>query len=230
MNTNNRPRLSIILPVLNEADTLAKTLLNLSLLRQSGAETIVVDGGSCDTTVSLAAEFADSVLSVAKGRAVQMNSGARVARGDYLLFLHADTVMPNDAQSELLNAIHNQVFWGRFDVRLTGRNAMFRLIESTMNLRSRLTGIATGDQAIFVNRNVFQQVGGYPNVPLMEDIVLSKRLKRVRVPLCIRTKVITNSRRWESNGILRTIVLMWTLRFLFFVGIDANRLARFYYR
>ena len=229
LTTNNKLRLSIILPVLNEADRLPKTLQSLSVLRQSGAETIVVDGGSCDATVLLATDSVDCVLSVAKGRAFQMNSGARVARGDFLLFLHADTVMPNDAQVELLEAVHNQSMWGRFDVRLTGRNAMFRIVEFCMNLRSRLTGIATGDQAIFVDRNVFAQVGGYPEVPLMEDVVLSTKLRRLRMPLCIKTKVIADSRRWESNGILRTIILMWILRFLFFVGIDANRLARFYY-
>ena len=230
MSGQKNPGLSIIIPVLNEVVALAKAFDGIALLRRSGAQVIVVDGGSHDDTVILATKLADRVLSTAKGRAMQMNCGARIALGDYLLFLHADTVMSNDAQLKLLEAIQNQPVWGRFDVRLSGRNMILRVVEYFMNLRSRVTGIATGDQAIFVSREVFCKLGGYSEILLMEDIVLSTRLRRWESPLCIGSKILSDSRRWESNGILRTIVLMWVLRLLFYAGADANKLADIYYR
>jgi len=230
LSNQKKPGLSIIIPVLNEVVALVKAVDGIDLLRRSGAEVIVVDGGSQDGTVALATELADRVLSTATGRAMQMNCGAKIAAGDYLLFLHADTVMSDDAQSRLLVTIQKHPVWGRFDVRLSGHYSIFRVVEYFMNLRSRVTGIATGDQAIFVNRDVFHKLGGYPEIPLMEDIVLSTQLRRWDSPLCIASKIISDSRRWESNGVIRTIVLMWVLRFLFFVGVDADKLASIYYR
>jgi rSAM/selenodomain-associated transferase 2 len=181
---------------------------------------IVVDGGSEDGTAALAAGLCDRVLAAPRGRATQMNAGAREARGDILLFLHADTRLPENF------ALENHV-WGRFDVRIEGRHPLLKVVAWSMNLRSRLTGIATGDQAIFVRRDAFP---GFPELPLMEDIAFSKAMKRIARPACLRAKVVTSGRRWESSGVLRTIVLMWRLRLLFFLGISPSKLARRYER
>ncbi len=222
-------RLSIIVPALNEAANIAATLQRLHAMRQRGHEVIVVDGGSSDETVVRATPLADQIIHSKAGRARQMNAGAEQAQGDLLWFLHADTLVPEESDlllSESLKA-HN-ARWGRFDVRLSGRHPLFWLIASMMNLRSCLTGIATGDQGIFVHRTLFTQVGGYPEQPLMEEIALSKRLKKISSPLCIDTPLITSSRRWESRGILRTMFLMWRLRFYYALGVDPARLARLY--
>lgn len=205
----------------------------LSALRKLGGgigEIIVVDGGSKDETVEFARGLADRVLIAPPGRASQMNAGARAARGEILLFPHADTLLPLRAGELIVDGLtRSSRGWGRFDVRLAGRHPMLRVIERAMNLRSRLTGIATGDQAIFVRRSLFERVGGYPEIALMEDVALSRRLKREGPPLCLRVPVVTSSRRWERDGILRTVLLMWSLRLAFFLGVDANRLARLYY-
>ncbi len=223
-------QLSIIIPVLNEAVVIKDTLAVLEALRLQGAEVIVVDGGSTDDTVDLAVKASVRILASSSGRAVQMNHGAKFARGDYLLFLHADTLFSDDAHKQLTAAIRDRRLWGRFDVRLSGRGVLLRVVESAMNLRSRLTGIATGDQAIFVQSGAFKGVGGYPEIALMEDIALSKKLKRQGPPACLDSKVVTDSRRWEEHGILRTIVLMWSLRLLYFMGVDVNLLAKVYAR
>jgi len=223
-------QLSIIIPVLNEAVVIKNTLAALGALRLQGAEVIVVDGGSTDDTVDLAVQASDWILTSPSGRAVQMNYGAKFARGDYLLFLHADTLFSDDAWKQLTAAIRDRRLWGRFDVRLSGRNVLLRIVESAMNLRSRLTGIATGDQAIFVQSSAFHDVGGYSEIALMEDIELSKKLKQRELPVCLNSKVVTDSRRWEEHGILRTIALMWSLRLLYFMGVDASLLAKIYAR
>jgi rSAM/selenodomain-associated transferase 2 len=182
---------------------------------------IVVDGGSEDDTARLAAELCDRVLVAPRGRAAQMNAGAREASGEVLVFLHADTRLPSDAD-KLIRGL-----WGRFDVRIDGSHPLLKVVAWSMNLRSRLTGIATGDQAIFVRRNAFP---GFPELPLMEDVAFSKAMKRVARPACLRAKVITSARRWESRGVVRTILLMWWLRLLFFLGIPVHKLARRYER
>jgi rSAM/selenodomain-associated transferase 2 len=164
------------------------------------------------------------VLTARPGRAVQMNAGARQASGDALLFLHADTRLPALADEFILSSLEKKV-WGRFDVQIVGEHPLLRVVACAMNLRSRLTGIATGDQAIFVRHDVFQ---GFPDIALMEDIALSRRLKRRGRPACLRSRVLTSGRRWERRGVLRTIVLMWRLRLLYFLGMPAERLARFY--
>ena len=223
-------RLSIILPVLNEAGTLPATLAALQPLRRQGHEILVVDGGSDDDTPAVAARLADRILTAPRGRGRQMNAGAAVASGEVLLFLHADTRLPAAADASIDAALRARSrVWGRFDVRLSGSAWPLRIIEWSMNRRSCLTGMATGDQAIFVTREAFRQVGGFPELPLMEDLALSRRLKRLSRPACVRPPVITSSRRWEAQGILRTVLLMWSLRLAWFLGVPPHRLARIYY-
>lgn len=223
------PRLSIIIPAIDEADRLATVLPSLSGLRRAGHEVVVVDGGSRDDTRQRAGPLVDCVLMAERGRARQMNAGAAASSGDVLLFLHADSLLPGDADAAIAGAMKVSC-WGRFDVRLRGREWPFRVIESCMNLRSRLTGIATGDQAIFVARTAFEQVGGFPDIALMEDVAISRRLKAIARPACLRQKVATSARRWRANGIARTVVLMWRLRLAFALGADPRQLARRYER
>jgi rSAM/selenodomain-associated transferase 2 len=223
------PRISIIIPVIDEAEGLAATLPPLARLRHAGHEVIVVDGGSRDDTRRRAGPLADRVLIAGRGRARQMNAGAAAATGDVLLFLHADSLLPGDAEAAITRAMGVSC-WGRFDVRLWGREWPLRVIEVFMNLRSRLTGIATGDQAIFVERETFKRIGGYPDIPLMEDIAISRLLKAITRPACLRQKVVTSARRWRTNGITRTVVLMWRLRLAFALGADPRQLARRYER
>ncbi|WPL19246.1 PGL/p-HBAD biosynthesis glycosyltransferase [Thiorhodovibrio winogradskyi] len=229
-------RLSIITPTLNEASAISALLGDLAPLRAAGHELILVDGGSSDATRALAEPLVDRLLDAPRGRAAQMNAGAQVATGELLWFLHADSRVPAAAAEALLAAaraggrpgMRPVVRWGRFDVRLSGRHPLLRVIERAMNLRSCLSGIATGDQGLFVTRADFTAVGGFPNIPLMEDIALSRRLRRLARPLCLRPALITSSRRWESRGILRTMVLMWRLRLAYALGADPARLARLY--
>jgi len=218
------PRLSIIMPVRNEAAGIREALEALAPLRSRAHEVIVVDGESDDGTASLAAPACDQMLVTPRGRALQMNTGAQVASGDALLFLHADTRLPERAD-ELVFAALARSSWGRFDVRIASRRALLALVACGMNLRSRLTGIATGDQAIFVRRDAFP---GFPEIPLMEDIALSRALKRRERPACLRARVVTSARRWEARGVLRTILLMWRLRLLYALGTPPQRLARDY--
>lgn len=221
-------RLSIILPTLDEAAGIAAALLPLQALRRAGHEVIVADGGSTDGTATRAMPLADRVIAAPRGRARQMNAGAAVATGEALLFLHADTRLPADATARIAAALAKHA-WGRFDVTIQGRPALLRVVAALMNLRSRLTGIATGDQALFVTRAAFDAVAGYPDIPLMEDIALSKQLKRLGPPACLADKVSTSGRRWERHGVWRTILLMWRLRFDYWRGVPAERLARRYY-
>ncbi len=221
-------KISIIIPVLNEAGQIIDTLKSLEHYRQQGHEVIIVDGGSSDGTLAVAEPFVDTTLSCKAGRAVQMNQGIAAAKGDVLLFLHADTQLPADAISSMIAVIEDGYFWGRFNVRLSGNHLMFRLIERLMNLRSCITGVATGDQAIFVSRESIDIIGDYPQLPLMEDVVFSKKLRSLGWPACIKRQVVTSSRRWEEQGILRTMLLMWRIRLLFFLGVSADKLAKQY--
>lgn len=221
-------RISVIIPALNEATTLKETLMPLQRWRKSGHEIILVDGGSEDDSQVIAAPLVDVVMESEKGRAQQMNAGARVANGEVLLFLHADTHLPNSADEMVLRALVKHR-WGRFDVRLSGCHWLLRVVEYMMNWRSCMTGIATGDQALFLERMLFNELGGFPELPLMEDIALSKRLRQlVGRPACLNPPLTTSSRRWEENGILRTILLMWRLRLAYFLGISPHYLARQY--
>lgn len=222
--------LSIIIPTLNEAERLQELLLHLQA-RCPGADVIVVDGGSWDCSRDLVQRFPRvRFVASAQGRAKQMNAGARAARGDILLFLHADTLLPPGTQAAVREALAApEVVCGRFDVRFDNPRPIFRTIAAMMNLRSRLSGIFTGDQAIFVSRQIFEALGGYPDIPLMEDVELSRRLKRQGRRACLRLQVQTSTRKWERGGILRTIVLMWMLRLFYFVGVKPDRLHGWYY-
>ncbi len=222
-------RISVVIPSLNEADHLTSALNDLAPLRAAGHELILVDGGSTDGTPEQAAGCVDRVLRSAPGRALQMNLGAEAAGGDTLWFLHADTRVPPDGLRALERAIEAGRPWGRFDVRLSGAQPLLRVVERAMNLRSRLTGIATGDQGIFVRAEAFRRVGGFPPLPLMEDIALSRRLRSLARPACLRPPLVTSSRRWERDGVVRTILLMWRLRLAYALGADPRRLARRYY-
>ncbi|MCU0621195.1 MAG: TIGR04283 family arsenosugar biosynthesis glycosyltransferase [Gemmatimonadales bacterium] len=217
------------MPALDEAEGIGAVLAALAPLRARGHEVIVVDGGSRDDTSRVAAPLADRVLVTPRGRARQQNAGAAVARGDVLLFLHADTVLPDGADRLVLQALARPGrAWGRFDIRIEGRAPVLRLVAALMNLRSRWSGIATGDQAIFVRRSTFEAVGGFPAIELMEDVALSARLRRVAPPACLRERVVTSGRRWEARGPLRTIGLMWSLRLRYALGESPASLRRRY--
>lgn len=221
-------KLSFIIPALNEGAYIRSCLEPLQWFRAQGHEVILVDGGSIDDTIAQARPLVDQVMQSPRGRARQMNTGAQVATGDVFLFLHADTVLPGEMGDLPPQRIQGTRAWGRYDVQLSGSQFLLRVIEYFMNLRSRITGIATGDQVIFVTRRLFLDSGGFPEVPIMEDIELSSRLIRVCRPLCLRTRVTTSSRRWERNGIVKTILKMWLLRLGYFFGADPERLARRY--
>ena len=218
--------LSIIVPCLNEAGGIASSLERLQPLRTRGIEVIVVDGNSNDGSLARAAPLADRTLTAPRGRASQMNTGAAFASGRTLLFLHADCELPSDADcliSDGMSASGRR--WGRFDVRLAGTHPLLRIVARTMNWRSRLTGIATGDQGIFVERELFFAVGGFPAIPLMEDVALSGKLKRIAAPLCLKQRITASGRRWERYGVVRTILLMWQLRLAYFMGASPVGLA-----
>jgi len=228
MTARADPMLSIIMPVLDECAGIVDALAALAPFRARGAEVIVVDGGSRDGTPDLARPHAH-VIAAPRGRAAQMNAGAAVATGDVLLFLHADTRLAPDADRQVREGLERSGrAWGRFDVAIEGRQPLLRMIELTMNLRSRLSGIATGDQAMFVTRAAFDRVGGFPDIALMEDVAISARLKRVSAPLCLRARVLTSGRRWRQRGALSTMLLMWRLRLAYFCGADPSALARRY--
>jgi rSAM/selenodomain-associated transferase 2 len=223
-----RKKISIIIPTLNEAEFISVCLTALQLLRERGHEVIVVDAASNDATVSLCENRVDLVLSTARGRARQLNLGAQKASGDLLLFLHVDSLLPANAGEVLEGIMDSKPIWGRFDIRLSGSKLLFRVIEYFMNMRSRLTGIATGDQAMFVSRQLFELVGGFPQIELMEDISISSKLKKICQPICLKEKVQASSRRWEQNGILKTVLKMWSLRLRYAIGVSPERLARDY--
>jgi rSAM/selenodomain-associated transferase 2 len=219
--------LSIVVPVYNEADQVDKLIRRLRLLNDGlVADIIIVDGGSTDDTAErLSQQF--NVIQSDKGRANQMNAGAKVATGIWVMFVHADTdIGPSHIAAAVSHgALHK---WGRFDVRLSAKGFSFRVIEAFINWRSRLTKVATGDQCIFVRKSVFDQLNGFTDMPLMEDVDLSKRLKKLGKPACLEKTVVTSSRRWEENGVVPTVLLMWKLRYLFWRGVSAEKLAKLY--
>lgn len=222
-------KLSIIIPALNEEKQIHACLNGLQPIRERGHEVILVDGGSQDQTCKMSNDLVDRVVHARMGRASQMNTGAKSAGGDIFLFLHADTVLSEDADYQIIRHIKDpDYYWGRFDIRLSGQHWLFRMIERFMNMRTRLTSINTGDHAIFISKALFNQIGGYEEIPLMEDISLSRKLKCIVKPVNLRQTVITSSRRWETRGIIRTLFTMWYLRLLYFFGIHPEQLVRKY--
>jgi len=221
-------KVSIIIPTLNESTVIAGSLLALQSLRQQGVELIVVDGGSLDNTQQLAKPLVDMLFLSEPGRAKQMNKGAMQSQGRLLLFLHADCRLPEEAHQLLIELTERIEVWGRFDVRLDGTQGVFRVIETLMNWRSRLSGIMTGDQAIFVSSQLFKKVQGYPDIQLMEDIALSKKLNKEQAAVCLKSRVLSSSRRWQQNGVMRTVLLMWRLRVAYFFHSDPAILAKKY--
>ncbi len=222
-------RLAIIIPVFNECSVIAQSLASLAPFRERGVEVVVVDGGSDDGTPEIARPSVDQLVVAPRGRARQMNAGAASARSPVLMFLHADTRLASNADELILNGlVATGREWGRFDVRIDGASRWLPVVAWLMNLRSRISGIATGDQAIFVSRHAFEALGGFPDQSLMEDVELSSRLLRRGRPLCLGPPVVTSGRRWVSRGIWRTIFLMWWLRLLYFFGMAPDRLARLY--
>ncbi len=223
------PTLSIVMPVLNEAAGMGAALQALAPLRARGVQLIVADGGSSDATVALAQAAGATVIAAPRGRALQMNAGAAQASARVLLFLHADTLLPDNADQLIAQALADgQAVWGRFDVHITGQPRMLRVVAAFMNARSRWSGMATGDQAMFMTRAAFDAVGGFPDQPLMEDIEISRRLRQISRPACLRAKVYTSGRRWETRGVWRTVLLMWRLRFAYWRGVAPEHLAELY--
>jgi len=218
---------SIIIPSLNEASGIRACLLALQELRAE-CQLIIVDAGSTDRTREISLPLVDVFIAAPKGRAVQMNAGAEKASADVLIFLHADTFLPENALSCIQHALDSGAQWGRFDMQLVGESFMLKVVAAMMNWRSRLTGIATGDQVIFVKRAAFQAVGCFPDIALMEDIAISKRLKKISECYCLTAKVQSSGRRWEDFGVWRTIVLMWSLRLRYFFGAEPDTLAQLY--
>ena len=224
-------QLSIIIPALNEAAHIADTLVPLQAMRARGVEIILVDGGSADATTHEATPWVDRIIDSEPGRARQMNAGAAIARGNALLFLHADSHLHDDADQLIANALSVPgTVWGRFNVAISGAHVMFPVVSWFMNHRSCLTGIATGDQGIFATRAAFELVGGFPDQPLMEDIELCARLKKISSPICLTEKITTSGRRWEKYGVWHTIVLMWWLRLRYSMGATPEEIHRAYYK
>jgi rSAM/selenodomain-associated transferase 2 len=230
-------RVSIIIPVLNEGETLSAALSDLALnVQNESAEILIVDGGSSDNTIEIARRCATKfpenalrIIGAGRGRASQQNSGAGLASGEVLMFLHADTRLPHDGIRRAIDAFEgNESEWGRFDVRFDEEDVRMRVIAQMMNWRSRVTGVATGDQCIFVRRSAFFAAGGFPDQPLMEDIDLSTRLKQISKPICLRDRVTTSARRWRKHGVVRTVLLMWWIRFAHWLGVSPSTLARWY--
>ena len=219
--------ISIIIPVLNEEQSVKALLQQLQIYRQQGHEVIVVDGGSHDETVSISKPLADKVIMSESGRARQMNKGVAESTNEVLWFLHADTSIPENVIETIQESL-NEYEWGRFNIKLSGLHFLFRVVEKMINIRSCLSGIATGDQGIFVKRKTFESIGGYSEIPLMEDVTLSKKLKTTHQPACIKETLTTSSRRWEKNGIIKTILLMWYLRFLYWIGVTPDKLTKLY--
>lgn len=220
--------ISIVIPTLNEQGPIFNTLTELQCLRRVGHELIIVDGGSTDTTVEITRPLADQVLVAKRGRAKQMNTGATASHGDILVFLHADTILPKGADSLIMRAVHTGALWGRFDVEIDGPGLLLRLVAIAMNVRSQITGIATGDQAIWVKKDFFEAIGAFPELSIMEDIAMSTKMNALVHPACLRPRVRTSGRRWLEHGVAKTILSMCSLRLAYFLGVPPRILSNRY--
>lgn len=222
--------LSIIIPTFNEQKNIRDLLRLLQPVRDCGAELIVVDGGSTDSSCEVAEPLCDHLIHSERGRAMQMNAGAAIANGELLWFLHADSI-PSDAVFDRLQKIcdSGEHIWGRFNISMSGSHFLLKIVAFMMNIRSWVTGIATGDQGIFIHRNLFEEVNGFSNISLMEDISMCSELKKIKMPFCCREKLVTSSRKWEEKGVFRTIVLMWWIRFAYAMGRNPKKLHQQYY-
>jgi rSAM/selenodomain-associated transferase 2 len=221
-------KLSVVIPCLNEGEQLVVLLRGLQYLRDQGHEVILVDGGSDPPLPAAHETYVDKLLVTPPGRAIQMNRGRASSTGVLLWFLHADSEVEAGIEQGMFKVTGSELLWGRFDVSLSGNHPLLRVVEWMMNWRSRITGIATGDQGLFMHKSLFDKVGGFPEQALMEDIEISRRLKRIVTPCCLRERLITSSRRWESAGIVATILLMWGLRLAYWLGVSPERLAGYY--
>ncbi|PCJ37648.1 MAG: glycosyl transferase [Cellvibrionales bacterium] len=226
---NDSLPLSIVIPVLNEAEEIYPCLRRLQALRKQGVQVIVVDGGSDDDTIATASPLADLVISSEKGRARQMNAGAALADRDWVLFLHADTRLPVNLPDIMVVWGFTPSVWGFFAIKVKDAAPLLRVVQWFMNRRSFSTSISTGDQCQFVKREVFEQIGGFADIPLMEDIEMSKRLKRQSRPLYVSARVETSGRKWQRDGVWPTILLMWRLRLAYFFGASPQALEQRYY-
>lgn len=220
--------LSIIVPTLNEEVHIKKTVLHLQYLRKKGHEIILVDGGSKDNTIEIGEELVDKIFISKPGRANQMNLGALNATGDVILFLHADTKLPEDVDSIIVDIANKGLVWGYFRLHLTGDRFIYRVIEYFINFRSKCSGIATGDQGLFITKDLFKLIEGYPDIPLMEDIAICRLLKSYSKPVQLKNYLVSSSRRWEEKGVFKTIVLMWKLRLQYWLGVAPDKLAKMY--
>jgi rSAM/selenodomain-associated transferase 2 len=221
-------KLSVIVPMLNEESTIARTL---TAIRRGapGAELIVVDGGSNDLSVAIASTIATRVISSARGRARQMNAGAAISNGDALVFVHADTIVPASFAADIVGALSKRgVVGGRFDLRLDSDAIPYRVIGALISLRSRISRTGTGDQAIFVRRDMFDRLGGFPDIELCEDLDFTRRLKRIGDFVCLRSRVVTSARRWSRDGLIRTVLRMWLIRSMYLIGVSPSRLKKLY--
>ena len=226
----NSALISIIIPTINEIENLSNLLDNIKKSKQvDNIEVVVVDGGSTDGTIEYADKYADLTISAQLGRASQLNAGAKVAQGKHFWFLHADSILDFNIFSQYLHVISSSD-WGRFDIKINNPKLIYLLISSLINFRSRLSKIATGDQGIFISKELFYQVGKFPQLDLMEDVALSAKLKKHSSPFCSKLKIKTSARKWQKEGVLKTILLMWKLRLLYFFGVNTKTLARLYYK
>jgi len=224
----DKPQFSIVIPVLNEAACLDQSLAKLFALPEvtSLCEVIISDGGSADETLEIARRYPCSIVYGSVGRAMQMNTASKTARGKFLLFLHADSTLP----ATFYNNFEANAKWGFFRLRLSGDAFIYRVIEFTINLRASLSRVAGGDQGLYFNRHFFESLNGYPQIPLMEDIAICKMARCHAKPAIIESVIISSSRRWQDKGIFKTVILMWSLRLAYWLGVDPGRLYKLYYR
>jgi rSAM/selenodomain-associated transferase 2 len=221
------PQLSIIIPVLNEAGCLDQGLARLFTLQwvTDHAEVIISDGGSKDDSLDIASRYPCKIVHSNAGRATQMNTASKSAQGKYLLFLHADSDLPED----FYRFIEADAKWGFYRLRLSNDAYVYRIIEAAINLRTRVSRVAGGDQGLYFERHFFESLNAYPQIPLMEDIAICKTARRLAKPFVSVATISSSGRRWQDQGVVKTVLLMWALRLGYWLGVDPRRLHKIYY-